>query len=264
MFSRKNKRNKQISNASLDFDVNMHHQFTPFNKLRQLRREIQTLDMQNYGSWSLPIKAMVHGFIVAIILALLWIFPISSKKAAIKIAEVRKQVLLENYKQKELQTRHLSEYKRQLAMLDASNQSLQVQLPDMHQQPFSSNLMEQISQLSLLSKVEVIDIAIGQAIEQKDYVEEPINIEVVGSYNDLGNFLSQLVNMARIVTVHDFSLTTSQNKKATQQKTLQLSLQLKAYQTKADVKQENIDTGVQDASKSNDNADNKGDNQNGK
>lgn len=245
-FSRKNKADKQKTNSSRDFYVSERHQLTMPKKFRQFWRDIQTLDMQNYGSWSLPIKSMVHALIIAIILALIWMFPISSKKDEIKIAEARKAVLLDTYKQKAFQTRYLNEYNKQLTMLDASNQRLQMQLPDRHQPSLSSNLIDQISQLSVSSNVEIMDIAIGQAIEQKNYIEEPIKIEVIGDYNDLGSFLSQLVNMTRIVTVHDFSLTPNQNKTSAQEKPLQLSLQLNAYQARVDVK-DNIDASVQDA-----------------
>ena len=43
---------------------------------------------------------------------------------------------------------------------------------------------------------------------QKDfYAEQPIKIRLTGSYHELGNFVSGIAALPRIVTLHDISIT---------------------------------------------------------
>ena len=39
------------------------------------------------------------------------------------------------------------------------------------------------------------------------YIELPISISVNGAYHDLGNFVSGVASLSRIVTLHDFNIT---------------------------------------------------------
>ena len=47
------------------------------------------------------------------------------------------------------------------------------------------------------------------------YAELPISIEVVGKYNEIGNFISDVANMPRIVTFEDIQLTPSDDENLT-------------------------------------------------
>ena len=52
--------------------------------------------------------------------------------------------------------------------------------------------------------IQRIDLLDEQA--QTFYVELPIAIEAVGSYHDLGAFISGMAGLPRIVTLHDFDI----------------------------------------------------------
>ena len=39
------------------------------------------------------------------------------------------------------------------------------------------------------------------------YIELPINIRVQGSYHQMGQFVSGIAGLSRIVTLHDYSIT---------------------------------------------------------
>ena len=58
----------------------------PFD-LNEFRRSFESLDAENYGSWPLSVKVTVIGFIIALIAALSWALPISSKIDEITAAE---------------------------------------------------------------------------------------------------------------------------------------------------------------------------------
>ena len=55
--------------------------------LNEFRRSFESLDSENYGSWPLPVKVTVIGFIIALIAALSWALPISSKLYLIATAK---------------------------------------------------------------------------------------------------------------------------------------------------------------------------------
>ena len=68
--------------------------------LNEFRRSFESLDSENYGSWPLPVKVTVIGFIIALIAALSWALPISSKIDEINAAESQQQTLLDSYREK--------------------------------------------------------------------------------------------------------------------------------------------------------------------
>ena len=62
------------------------------------------------------------------------------------------------------------------------------------------------------------------------YIELPIKINAVGSYHDLGAFISGMAGLPRIVTLHDFDIKTPGS--ATNR--LQMSILAKTYRYRDD------------------------------
>ncbi len=67
-------------------------------------------------------------------------------------------------------------------------------------------LLEDISQLGVDSGLEFDSIGLGSERVVEFYAELPIEINVKGGYHSLGNFISGVAALPRIVTLHDFSL----------------------------------------------------------
>jgi type IV pilus assembly protein PilO len=61
-----------------------------------------------------------------------------------------------------------------------------------------------------------------QEMPKEFYTELPIQIEVSGSYHEFGQFASNVANLPRIVTLHDFEISSRQNE-------LTLSMQARTY-----------------------------------
>ena len=115
--SRKKNRNKTASESKRQFDF------------REFRRSFESLDSDNYGSWPVPVKITVITVIIALIAALAWALPISSKIDEIKAAEREQETLLDSYREKESRARHLEAYKAQVIQMEAEFNSLLDQLP---------------------------------------------------------------------------------------------------------------------------------------
>ena len=97
--------------------------------LNEFRRSFESLDSENYGSWPLPVKVTVIGFIIALIAALSWALPISSKIDEINAAESQQQTLLDSYREKESRARHLKAYQAQVIQMETEFNTLLDQLP---------------------------------------------------------------------------------------------------------------------------------------
>jgi type IV pilus assembly protein PilO len=51
----------------------------------------------------------------------------------------------------------------------------------------------------------------GQVVVKDYYAEQPIDIKVTGSYQDIGGFSSDIANLPRIVTLNNLALSTGSN-----------------------------------------------------
>jgi type IV pilus assembly protein PilO len=67
-------------------------------------------------------------------------------------------------------------------------------------------LLEDVTRTGLNSGLEFQEIKLLPEITQQFYIELPIQISVLGRYEDLATFASAVASLPRIVTLHDFEL----------------------------------------------------------
>ena len=168
----------------------------PFD-LNEFRRSFESLDAENYGSWPIPVKVTVIGFIIALIAALSWALPISSKIDEITAAESQQQTLLD-------------------------------QLP---KDTRVSELVEGINMTGVGSNIRFQDISVEPEIENEFFIEQPIRIAALGEYHQFGSFISGLAALPRIITMHDFEVSNPQPTLDVLPE-LNLVLQTKTYRSK--------------------------------
>lgn len=196
--------------------------------LKTFWRSLQNLDMQNYGSWPLAVKAFVVLLILLFVAALAYALPISKKLDEIKAAEVEQQVLLDAYRVKESKARHLESYIAQVAQMEVEFNQLLDQLP---KDTRVSELVEGINMTGIGSGIRFQDISIESEVEQELFIEQPIRIAAVGDYHQFGSFISGLAALPRIITLHDFEATNSKPSLETLPE-LTLVLNTKTYRSK--------------------------------
>ena len=210
------KTKKTIVNPKKQFDLN------------EFRRSFESLDSENYGSWPLPVKITVIGFIVALIAALAWALPISSKIDEITAAESQQQTLLDSYREKESRARHLKAYRAQVIQMETEFNTLLDQLP---KDTRVSELVEGINMTGVGSNIRFQDISVEPEIENEFFIEQPIRIAALGEYHQFGSFLSGLAALPRIITMHDFEVSNPQPSLDVLPE-LNLVLQTKTYRSK--------------------------------
>lgn len=196
--------------------------------VQEFRRSFESLDSQNYGSWPTPVKVTVFLFIAAVIAALAYAFPISSKMDEIAAADAEQETLLTEYREKESKARHLAEYEAQVAQMESDFNELVNQLPKDTRIP---ELLEGINMTGVGSNIRFQDISVQDEVEQEFFIEQPIRIAALGDYHEFGSFISGLAALPRIITMHDFEVSNPQPT-LDEIPQLNLVLQVKTYRSK--------------------------------
>jgi len=183
----------------------------PKNKMtvEKFFQQFNTLDPNNYGSWPLSVKITCWVFIAALAFAVLYFVMIRSTIESISQASAQEQNLLNEFREKESKLRNLQQYQIQLQEMEARfNQQLE-QLPKETEIP---GLVEDINLSGVNSGLKFKNIRLEPEIKQEFFIEQPIAIEATGDYHAFGSFVSSIAGLSRIVTLHDFTITGTENK----------------------------------------------------
>ena len=166
--------------------------------------DLSDLDMENIGSWPLALKVIVLALLYAAILVAGFFFHVDDLNKRLGAVEQEEQALRQDFEKKAFEAANLEAYKAQLVEMEQRFGALVAQLPSETEVP---GLLEDITDKGELNGLSIkrIDLLSEQA--QTFYIELPIAIEAVGSYHDLGAFISGMAGLPRIVTLHDFEIT---------------------------------------------------------
>ena len=98
---------------------------------------------------------------------------------------------------------NLEAYQQQLADIEKSFGAMLRQLPGKTEVP---NLLVDISQTGLAAGLEEKLFQPQSEIKKDFYAELPIRIRLTGSYHEMGEFVSGIAALPRIVTLHDIEI----------------------------------------------------------
>ena len=68
------------------------------------------------------------------------------------------------------------------------------------------DLVDEITETGLGASLAFSRIELDPEVALEFYIEQPIQVEVLGNYHDFGTFVSGVASLARIVTLDDFSI----------------------------------------------------------
>ena len=195
--------------------------------LDKFLQQFNTLDTNNYGSWPLSGIFTCWIFIVLLVLLLGYFAVIKGAMDSISNANAQEQNLLNEFREKDSKLRNLQQYQMQLQEMEARfNQQLE-QLPKETEIP---GLVEDINVTGVNSGLKFKNIRLENEVKQEFFIEQPIAIEATGDYHSFGAFVSGIAGLSRIVTLHDFEITASENQeKKTDIPKVDYSLKAKTY-----------------------------------
>lgn len=165
--------------------------------------DLNNLDLKDIVRAPAPVRALILGLLFAAILVAGWFLVWSDAMSRLETARLEEQSLRDSYTIKKGQAYHYEAYKRRLAEVEQSLDSLLRQLPNRSQM---DALLTDINQVGVGRGLEFDLFRPGAETLADFYATLPVAIKVVGSYHDMGGFVNDLAKLPRIVSVHDIVL----------------------------------------------------------
>ena len=166
--------------------------------------DFNDLDFENIGGWPLPVRIVACVITMILVLILGYQFHLTGLQDRYSSALKTEQDLKEQFRIKAFQAANLDSYRRQMEEMEASFGALVRQLPSDTEVP---GLLEDITFTGRGAGLQIDEIKLQPEKVTEFYIELPISISVNGAYHDLGNFVSGVASLSRIVTLHDFEIT---------------------------------------------------------
>ena len=166
--------------------------------------ELQSLDINDIGRWPLLFRALFIGLAFLLVLGGgIYYFVYKTKVPALELAEREEQQLKQTFEGKQRKAANLEAYKLQLDEMTTNFGAMLRQLPGQTEIP---SLLVDISQTGLASGLEEELFQPSGEQRKEFYAEKPIAIRLKGSYHELGDFVSGIAALPRIVTLHDIEI----------------------------------------------------------
>jgi len=186
--------------------------------------ELRSLDTNDPGRWPLPIRvgAVVVVFAAAVAFGI-YMFVIKTEMPLLRRAEAEEVTLRGQFEERQRKAANFDAYRAQLAEIERDFGAMLRQLPGKTEVP---SLLADISQTGLGAGLEEQVFTPAGEIHKDFYAELPIKLRYTGSYHELGNFVSGIAALPRIVTLHDISIRPSRGSAADE---LTLDVTAKTY-----------------------------------
>lgn len=165
--------------------------------------DLTLADLNNPANWPVWLKLTAAAVLAAFILVGGYWFLIQDQIASLERAENEEKQLRQSFLDKKALAINLEAYRQQMSEMQETFGVLLKQLPNQSEVP---ELLIDITQAGLARGLEFVQFK-PEGLRQADFYSElPINLTVRGSYHQLGQFVSDLAALPRIVTIGDLSL----------------------------------------------------------
>ncbi len=194
----KKTKDKKVSRNKFDFKKALEKEMRGLESF-----ELNDETFKNAGSWPVIVKLISIILLVGTLLFLsnqFYFKSIKAKHENLKIEEVK---LKEDVLFKIQSTAGLGLYKTQIKEMEDSFDEQLSQLPTAIEM---DGLLKDITEKGIINGIEFKKFQMLKEFETEFYIEHPIEIVVNGTYHSLAKFISQVSNLNRIVTFHDFEL----------------------------------------------------------
>jgi type IV pilus assembly protein PilO len=176
--------------------------------------------------WYLQVAAF--GVVALLVYGAFWYFVTSGTRAETAEVEAKVEELQRANAGAQIASQRLNEFKANYARAQADYEDLKALLPEQRElTTVLGNLQDRAKGKLTLRKFTPKDD------EQQDfYADKPVEVEVTGSYNNVGQFFAQMASYQRIVSITDFKLTKIKDAMAQDKqdgKTVDAVFTLKAY-----------------------------------
>lgn len=184
--------------------------------------DIGELDLAQMANWPRAAKILLITLLMGLCTAGFYYGVINQSLAKRESAFAQQQSLKGLFESKAALAAHLSDYQQQMLQLQ---QQLALQLKQLPDSQEVAALLDDISYIALDNGLVLHRISWLAQVKQSFTVELPMQIEVVGHYFQLGQFVAAMAALPRIVTISTLALQQEQNADAL----IRMSMLVKTY-----------------------------------
>jgi type IV pilus assembly protein PilO len=176
--------------------------------IKNIGEQFSNLDPENIGNWPILVRSIIVLFVCAIVLGAGYYFDTQYQQEEFDRVIAEEAGLWSTIETKQTKAANLIDYKAQMVEMEESFGTMLRQLPSKNE---VADLLVDITQTGLASGLEFDLFKPNKEIPKEFYAELPITVDVNGNYHNLGQFVSGVAALPRIVTIHDIKLTVSDN-----------------------------------------------------
>ncbi len=166
--------------------------------------ELRSLDINDIGRWPFSIRAIFIGLIFLLVAAGgFYQFAWKPKSPQLERARAQEIELRASFEAKQRKAANFDAYKAQLEEIEQSFGTMLRQLPGKTEVP---SLLVDISQTGLSASLDEKLFQPNPEMRKDFYAELPIRIRLKGTYHEIGQFVSDIAQLPRIVTLHDLEI----------------------------------------------------------
>lgn len=184
--------------------------------------QFDNLELDNIGQWPAAAKLLLAIFLAVTVTFVGYIMLISDKITLLDRISSEEKTLKDTYRTKYHVAANLALFRAQMITAENTFANQLRSLPNSHEIP---GLLDDITFVGTTSGLDFVKLEWQPEISKEIYIELPIDIEVIGPYHSFGQFVSKIAGLPRIVTLHDFKISTTQQ----DSESLNLTLQAKTY-----------------------------------
>tara|TARA_R110000744_G_scaffold60565_13_gene125510 strand:+ start:1614 stop:2219 length:606 start_codon:yes stop_codon:yes gene_type:complete len=190
--------------------------------LSEFMEQFDGLELDNIGQWPKAAKIVLSIFLVILVLGLGYVLMVSDQIKQLERVTAEETTLKQQYQAKYHIAANLELFEEQMIEAEAMFANQLKSLPESHETP---GLLDDITFVGTTTGLDFVKLNWQPEIEQEIYIELPIDIEVLGSYHEFGQFVSRIAGLPRIVTLHNFDINLQKQASGD----LKLKLQAKTY-----------------------------------
>ncbi|MCH1931396.1 type 4a pilus biogenesis protein PilO [Shewanella sp. A25] len=166
--------------------------------------QFNDIDFENIGGWPAQVKGF-FAILLAILVFVAGYYLVISDAVDVYQAEQKKELQLrEDFKSKYQLAANLKLYREQLAEMEKQFAELLKMLPSENEMP---GLLDDVTFVATDAGLKINSLNWEPEIQRDFYIEFPIKMSVTGDYHQIGNMVSGVAKLPRIVSLHDFTIT---------------------------------------------------------
>jgi type IV pilus assembly protein PilO len=161
----------------------------------------QRINWQNPGEWPSAIRYILPILLFLVVLYIGYLLSVSSTRTQLNLAHAEENNLKAMLAQRIGKVANLTVYQQQLSDIQMILAQLSVQLPST---AGTTDVLQEIAQSASIQNITLSLIKPLPEVDRGFYNEIPLEITAVGTYQQLGEFVSRLSALNRIITIDNF------------------------------------------------------------